>query len=66
MPDAADTAAGLLEELQRLWTEATPRSISSDLALARRLVERADPEVREAAEEYIVALERLEYWLHDR
>lgn len=66
VPDAADTADGLLDELRLLWTAATPGTISGDLARARRMVEEADPELREAAQEYIVALERLEHWLHDR
>jgi len=63
--DATGTG-DLLEKLRLLGKAATPRTISSDLARARRMVEEADPEIQEAAQKYIKALERLEHWLHDR
>ncbi len=66
MSDLVRERTGLLEQLRELWVAATPESISADLARARKLVQDADPELRDRAKKYIVALERLEHWLHDR
>lgn len=64
MPHGSVPADPVLRELKQLWATATAETISHDLDRARSLV--GDAEVEARAREYLVALERLERWLHDR
>lgn len=65
MPDRKDEGS-VLEELRRLWVEASAETISDDLRRARELAASAPTRESEAAGEYLKAMLRLERWLHDR
>lgn len=53
----------VLQEIQAIWTLATPDSIGRDLERARKLAALAPPQARLKAETLIHELERLERWI---
>ena len=64
-PYVEDPAGAVIEQLRQLWVMADEDSIAGDLLRARALVAPLPPRVRSVADEFVVALERLERWLRD-
>jgi hypothetical protein len=62
---AEGSDGGVIEQLRQLWVMSNEETIGSDLRRARLLAGTVPKCEREAAEEFVVALERLERWLRD-
>lgn len=56
----------IVNELERIYAEATEQTISADLKQARRIVDGLPEDKQLLAKPLLEALERLEFWLHDR
>ena len=64
-PLAQDRAGDVIEQLRQLWVMASEESIGNDIAYARSLAETVPPRRRAEADDFVLALERLECWLRD-
>lgn len=54
-----------IAELRQLWVTASGDSIAADIRRARSLAETVPACRRSEADDFVVALERLERWLRD-
>lgn len=55
----------LIEESRRLWVTATEESITEDILCARTVAKQVPLGRRANADEFVLALERLDLWLRD-
>ena len=55
----------VLEQLRQLWVTANADSISRDILRARALAKTVPARCRADADDFVIALERLERWLRD-
>jgi hypothetical protein len=60
-----DPAGDVVEQLRRLWVMTNEESIGADIVRARALAESAPSPRRAEADEFVLALQRLERWLRD-
>ena len=58
-------AENTIAELRQLWVTASGDSITADILRARSLAETVPLCRRSEANDFVVALERLEHWLRD-
>ena len=56
----------IVDELERIYADATEETISADLTQARRIVNGLPEDEQVQAKPLLEALERIEFWLHDR
>ncbi len=64
-PPPEGPSGDVIDRLRQLWVAADEESIRRDIVRARGLAETAAPHRRAEAEDFVVALGRLERWLRD-